>query len=88
MSDTARTAGYTVVDTSTVIATHVNSILKSNSNELLGHDETQEIIDRVAEKSPKLVEELCPTNRRYCNHASFEEFTYRDDTDKRFRNHL
>ena len=60
MSDMARTAGYTVVDTSTVIATHVNSILKSNSNELLGHDETQEIIDRVAEKSPKLVEELVP----------------------------
>ena len=60
MADMARTAGYTVVDTSTVIATHVNSILKSNANELLGHDEVQEIIDRVAEKSPKLIEELVP----------------------------
>lgn len=60
MSDMARTAGYTVVDTATVIATHVNSILKTNSGELLGHDETQEIIERVAERSPKLIEELVP----------------------------
>ena len=59
-SDFAKTSGYTVVDPATAIATHMNSILKNNADELLGHDETQQLLDLIAEKSPKLVEDLVP----------------------------
>ncbi len=58
--DQAQSLGYTVVDASTVVATHLNSILKHHVNELLGLDETQHILDRLAESSPKLAEELVP----------------------------
>ena len=58
--DYARTLGYTVVDPATAIATHLNTILLDNSSELLSHDETQQLLDKVAERSPKLVEELVP----------------------------
>ena len=58
--DFAKTSGYTVVDPATAIATHMNSILKNNADELLGHDETQQLLDLIAEKSPKLVEDLVP----------------------------
>ena len=58
--DYARTLGYTVVDASTAIATHLNKILRDCASELLSHDETQKLLDKVAAKSPKLVEELVP----------------------------
>lgn len=58
--DYARTLGYTVVDASTAIATHMNAILRENSASLLSHDETQQLLDKVAERSPKLVEDLVP----------------------------
>ena len=58
--DYARTLGYTVVDSATAIATHLNTLLRNNATELLGHDETQQLLDKVAAKSPKLVEDLVP----------------------------
>ncbi len=58
--DYARTLGYTVVDPSTAIATHMNKVLRDNSAELLSHDETQKLLDKLATRSPKLVEELVP----------------------------
>lgn len=58
--DYARSLGYTVVDASTTIATHLNKILQENCNLLLGHDETQQLIDKLAASAPKLVEELIP----------------------------
>ena len=58
--DYARTLGYTVVDAATAIATHLNTLLRNNAPELLGHDETQQLLDKVAAKSPKLVEDLVP----------------------------
>ncbi len=58
--DYARTLGYTVVDPATAIATHLNTLLRKNSSELLSHDETQQLLDKVAERSPKLVEDLVP----------------------------
>ena len=58
--DHARTLGYTVVDPPTAIATHLNSLLYGASPELLGHDEVQQILDKTAERSPKLVENLVP----------------------------
>ena len=58
--DHARTLGYTVVDPSTAIATHLNSLLYGTAAELLGHDEVQQILDKTTERSPKLVENLVP----------------------------
>ena len=58
--DVARTLGYTVVDASTAIATHLNKVLRENSADLLSHDEVQQLLDKLAAKSPKLVEELVP----------------------------
>jgi flagellar biosynthesis protein FlhA len=58
--DYARTLGYTVVDAATAIATHLNKVLRDCAAELLSHDETQKLLDKVAAKSPKLVEELVP----------------------------
>lgn len=58
--DQAQTLGYTVVDASTVVATHLNQILQSHSAELIGHEEVQKMLDRLANVSPKLAEELVP----------------------------
>ena len=58
--DYARTLGYTVVDPATAVATHLNTLLRNNASELLSHDETQQLLDKVAERSPKLVEDLVP----------------------------
>ncbi|MDJ0757791.1 MAG: flagellar biosynthesis protein FlhA [Woeseiaceae bacterium] len=56
----AQMLGFTVVDTATVVATHLSQLLQSNAHELLGHEETQQLLDRLAVNSPKLVEELTP----------------------------
>mgnify|MGYP003839638085 FL=1 len=58
--DMARTLGYTVVDASTAIATHLNKVLRDNAADLLSHDEVQQLLDKLAAKSPKLVEDLVP----------------------------
>jgi flagellar biosynthesis protein FlhA len=58
--DQAQTLGYTVVDASTVVATHLNQIVQKHTHELLGHEEVQKWLDLLADKSPKLVEELVP----------------------------
>ncbi len=54
----AESLGYTVVDSSTVIATHLNSILQNHSHEILGHEEVQQLLSLLAKQSPKLAEEL------------------------------
>lgn len=58
--DKAQTLGYTVVDASTVVATHVNHVLSKHAYELLGHEEVQQMVDLLAKHSPKLAEELVP----------------------------
>ncbi|OUS11509.1 flagellar biosynthesis protein FlhA [Gammaproteobacteria bacterium 53_120_T64] len=58
LRDEAQTMGYTVVDCSTVIATHLSELLKQHAHELLGHDEVQQLLDLLAKSSPKLVENL------------------------------
>jgi len=52
--------GYTVVDSSTVIATHLSRLLEKHAHELLGHDEAQQLLERLARLSPKLAEALVP----------------------------
>ena len=56
----AQLAGYTVVDPTTVLATHLSEIVKSHAHELLGRQETKGLLDAVAETHPKVVEELVP----------------------------
>ncbi|GAB6062390.1 flagellar biosynthesis protein FlhA [Deferrisoma palaeochoriense] len=56
----AQIKGYTVVDHSTVIATHLTEIIKQNAHELLGRQETQNLLNVVKEQAPALVEELVP----------------------------
>ncbi len=58
--ENAQTLGYTVVDANTVIATHLSQVLNENASQLLGHEEVQQLLDRLAVSSPKLVEELVP----------------------------
>ncbi len=58
--DYAQSNGYTVVDPATVIATHINKILRDHASSLLGYDEVQMLLDNLALKSPKLVEDLVP----------------------------
>lgn len=57
----AQIAGYTVVDASSAIATHLSELIKRHGHELLGRQEVQALLDEVGNAHPKLVEELIPT---------------------------
>jgi flagellar biosynthesis protein FlhA len=59
--DHARALGYTVVDSATAVATHLNKVLRDNAADLLSHDEVQQLLDKLTAKSPKLVEDLVPS---------------------------
>ena len=59
--DQANYAGYTVVDLSTVIATHLTEIIRQNCSELLGRQELQTLLDGVKQAAPKVVEDLIPS---------------------------
>jgi len=56
----AQTLGYTVVDAGTVIATHLSHLLQQHAHELLGHEDVQQLLDRLQRSAPKLVEDLVP----------------------------
>ncbi len=58
--DQAQAMGYTVVDASTVVATHLSHIISTHGYELLGREEVQQLLDNVAKVAPKLVEGLVP----------------------------
>ncbi|MEO1319074.1 MAG: FHIPEP family type III secretion protein, partial [Pseudomonadota bacterium] len=56
----AQMLGYTVVDPSTVVATHISQVLQQHAHELIGHEELQQLLERLGKSAPKLVEELTP----------------------------
>jgi len=56
----AQAYGYTVVDASTVVATHLNHLILTHAGELLGRQEVQQLLDHLAKEMPKLVEDLVP----------------------------
>jgi flagellar biosynthesis protein FlhA len=56
----AQGLGFTVVDAATVVATHLSELLKRHAHQLLGHEEVQHLLDRLAKTAPKLVENLTP----------------------------
>src|ERR1700681_1627065 len=58
--DQAQSQGYTVVDASSVIATHLSHLLQSHAHELLGHEEVQQLLNRLGKSVPKLIEDLVP----------------------------
>jgi flagellar biosynthesis protein FlhA len=58
--ESAQAQGYTVVDASSVIATHLSHLLQSHAHELLGHEEAQQLLNRLAKTAPKLIEDLVP----------------------------
>jgi len=60
LKDQAQTLGYTVVDPSTVVATHINQILLKHTADLLGHDEVQQMLNMLEKHAPRLVENLVP----------------------------
>ena len=60
MRDHAQTLGYTVVDASTVIATHLSHVIQLHAHELLGHEEAQHLLNALSKTAPKLVEDLIP----------------------------
>jgi len=60
LREQAQSFGYTVVDASTVVATHLSNIIQSHAAELLGREETQQLLERIGKESPKLVEDLVP----------------------------
>ncbi|WP_078391486.1 flagellar biosynthesis protein FlhA [Shouchella patagoniensis] len=60
MRDRAEMSGYTVVDPPTVISTHLTEVLKAHAHELLGREETKQLIDHLKESYPTLTEEVTP----------------------------
>jgi len=60
LREQAQIYGYTVVDASTVVATHLNHLIHSHAAELLGRQEVQQLLDRIGKESPMLIEGLVP----------------------------
>lgn len=56
----AQTLGYTVVDPSSVVATHLNHLIATHTDELFGRQEAQQLLDQLTKQSPKLIEDLIP----------------------------
>ncbi|MCL2899812.1 flagellar biosynthesis protein FlhA [Brenneria tiliae] len=60
LKEQAQTQGYTVVESSTVVATHLNHLITLYASDLFGRQEAQQLLDRVAKDMPKLVEDFIP----------------------------
>ena len=60
MKEQAEIFGYTVVDPPSVVSTHITEVIKANAHELLGRQETKQLIDHLRESYPILVEEATP----------------------------
>ncbi|MGV8712399.1 MAG: flagellar biosynthesis protein FlhA [Nitrosomonas sp.] len=60
LREQAQAHGYTVVDASTVVTTHINHLIHSSAAELLGRQELQKLLDHLSTQAPKLIEDLVP----------------------------
>ncbi|MDF5533574.1 FHIPEP family type III secretion protein, partial [Vibrio parahaemolyticus] len=56
----AQALGYTVVDSSTVLATHLSQLLTNNASQLIGHEEVENLLEMLGRSAPKLVENFVP----------------------------
>ncbi|CAM3750158.1 flagellar biosynthesis protein FlhA [Alkalicoccus chagannorensis] len=61
MKEQAELSGYTVVDPPSVVSTHLTEIVKRHAHELLGRQETKQLIDHISESHPTLVEDVTPS---------------------------
>ncbi|QVY63306.1 flagellar biosynthesis protein FlhA [Cytobacillus gottheilii] len=61
MKEQAEIFGYTVVDPPSVVSTHITEMIKMNAHDLLGRQETKQLIDHLKESYPILVEEVSPS---------------------------
>lgn len=59
-AEKARNSGYTVVDTVSVLGTHLAEVIRRNAHELFSRQDTKKLLDRVSEENPKVVEDLVP----------------------------
>ena len=85
----AEILGYTVVDPPSVVSTHLTEVLKANAYELLGRQETKQLIDHLQETVPILVEEVTPnpSSDRRCA-KSIGKTTERKCFNSKFANHI
>jgi len=60
LKEQAQTLGFTVVDASTVIATHLSQLINEHAAKLIGHEEVQKLLENLSKHAPKLVEDLVP----------------------------
>jgi flagellar biosynthesis protein FlhA len=60
LKEQAQIQGFTVVEASTVVATHLNHLIGQYASELFGRQEAQQLLDRVTQEMPKLTEDLVP----------------------------
>ncbi|URQ59437.1 flagellar biosynthesis protein FlhA [Pantoea alhagi] len=60
LKEQAQIQGFTVVEASTVVATHLNHLIGQYASELFGRQEAQQLMDRVSQEMPKLTEDLVP----------------------------
>src|SRR5699024_465590 len=60
LKDEAELSGFTVVDPPSVVSTHLTEVIKSHAHELIGRQETKQLIDHLQEADPILVEEVTP----------------------------
>ncbi|MDA3130597.1 flagellar biosynthesis protein FlhA [Aliibacillus thermotolerans] len=60
MKDQAELSGYTVVDPPSVVSTHLTEVIKAHAHELLGREETKQLVDHLKESYPTLVEDVTP----------------------------
>jgi flagellar biosynthesis protein FlhA len=80
----AQFSGYTVVDLSTVVTTHITELTRSHMHELLGRQEVQHLIDNLQKQAPKVVEELIPNvltiggTQQVLGHLLREQVSIRD----------
>ena len=58
--EAAQMAGFTVVDSETVMATHLSHLMQVQASKLLSRTETQQLVEYVAKQAPKLIEEVVP----------------------------
>ncbi len=58
--ETARSAGYTVVDSTSILGTHLAEVIRRYAHELFSRQDTKKLLDRVAEENPRVIEDLVP----------------------------
>ncbi len=88
LKEQAQIQGYTVVEASTVVATHLNHLIGQFAGELFGRQEAQQLLDRVTQEMPKLTEDLVPGVLTLTTlHKVLQNLLDREGADPRYAHH-